>query len=130
MSLVSKLGKNAAGWATGLNWWKYGAYAAALAGALAVAYFAGKHSCEIKHEQEKTAQAEIKYVQVVKEVEKRVPVILTREVESTKQKAEIANLSKRLQDATSKRPENPTCDLSDAEFDSLQRLIDKTKPAD
>lgn len=126
MSILAKLSKNAAGWASGVNWYRYGLYAVILASIVGASYFTGKHNCEIKHEQQKTAQAETKYIEVIKEVEKRVPVVQIREVESQKQKAAIASLSKRLQDATQNRRENPSCDLSDAEFDSLQGLIDKT----
>lgn len=125
-SILRKLGKNAAGWASGINWWKYGAYAVVLTSLMSLSYYGGKHNCEIAHEKQKTEQAEVKLQTVVKEVQVRVPVVQTREVESAKQRAAIEALRKELDNATKQRPENPSCDLSDAEFNLVRELAAKT----
>lgn len=110
----------------GVFWYKMG-----LVIVLFVAYTGGvaswaTHRCEIKHEQQKTEQAEEKTRVIVKEVQVRIPVVQKVEVASAKQKAEIANLKVRLDEALKRRPENPTCDLSDDELAGVQGLAAKT----
>lgn len=89
-------------------------------------YTKGMHNAQLKCEQQKTTQVEEKMNSLVKEVTVRVPVVQTREVESAKQKTEIANLKVKLDEALNARPTNPNCDLSDAEFDSVSALSLKT----
>lgn len=115
------------GWFTGLNWWKLGAYALVVAMLVGGGYMVGKHRCELKHEQQATAAQKEIVRTVVKEVEVRVPVVQEREVASATQRAEIARLKKELFNATAKRPENPSCDLSDAEFNLMQQLAAQTR---
>lgn len=120
---------NVAGWASGANWWKIGAYALIVAILVGGGYFYGKYNCEQAHLKEKVVQAEEKTRTIVKEVEVRVPVVQVREVESAKQKAEIVELQRKLRNAQAKRPENPSCDLSDDEFNSMRDLAAKTHAA-
>lgn len=115
-----------AGLATGLNWWRLGIYVLVVAGYTGAVGGYAYHKASLKCEQAKTKQAEIRYVEVVKEVEKRVPVVQIREVESAKQKAEINRLKGELDEAINKRPKNPSCDLSDAERRGVDELLKKT----
>lgn len=107
----------------GINWYLVALGLLLLAGSWAHGY----HRASLNCEQDKTKEVETKYVEVVKEVEKRVPVVQIREVESTKQKAEIARLKGELDEAINKRPENPSCDLSDAERRGVDELLKKTR---
>lgn len=111
----------------GLNWYKYGAVAVALVAMVALSYCSGKYNAKLECEAAKTEQAEEKVRTIIKEIEVRIPVIQTREVESAKARAEIARLNKELQDAINDRPENPSCDLSDAEFNGFRKLSEKTR---
>lgn len=112
--------------ATGLNWWRLGIYALVIAGYTGAVGGYAYHKASLKCEQAKTKQAEVRYVEVVKEVEKRVPVVQIREVESAKQKAEINRLKGELDEAINNRPKNPSCDLSDAERRGVDELLKKT----
>lgn len=110
----------------GVFWYKVG-----LVVVLFTAYTAGvaswaTHRCELKHEQQKTEQAEQKTKEVVREVQVRVPEVRKIEVESAKQRAEIHNLKEKLDEALKNRPENTSCDLSDAEFNGVSALANKT----
>lgn len=112
--------------ASPIFWYKLG-----IVVVLFVAYTAGvatwaTHRCELNHEQQKTEEAEEKTREVIRTITERVPVIQEREVESAKQKQEIKLLKEKLDEALSNRPENPNCDLSDAEFDSLRNLSNQT----
>lgn len=108
-------------------WWKLG-----LAITLFAAYTAGvatwaTHRCELKHEQQKTEEAEEKVRTIVKEVEVRVPEVQKIEVESAKQRLLISQLKRELDEALKQRQENPVCDLSNAEYDSVQHLAEQTR---
>lgn len=112
---------------TSLTLYKYGAILIALTALCWGSYYKGKMDCNIKHEQAQTEMWKGVVGTVTKEVQVRVPVVQKIEVESAQQRARIADLSRKLQDATSKRPENPSCDLSDDEFDLMQRAAAETR---
>lgn len=117
---------NLLGTITGLNWTKYGIALGVVLVYTAGVYGVAVYRCNLNHEQQKTEQAEAKTVTLIKEVQTRVPVVQIREVESAKQKAEITNLKAKLDEALKNRPENPSCDLSDDEFNSVSALANKT----
>lgn len=110
----------------GVFWYKVALVVLLFTGYTTLIYTKGVHNAELKCEQQKTEQAEQKVKTVVHEVRVRVPVVQRVEVESAKQKAEIANLKVKLDEALKNRPENPSCDLSDAELDGVQGLANKT----
>lgn len=91
-------------------------------------WYKGKMDCNIAHEKAATVAAQVKTETIIKEVEVRVPVVQRIEVESAKQRAAIKSLTEKLDHALNDRPENPSCDLSDAEFNSVQDLASKTRP--
>jgi hypothetical protein len=117
-----------AGKAAGVNWYKWGAIlvlAVAYSGGL-VAY--GYDKASDRCEQEKTKVAEEKTRTIVKEITVRVPVVQIREVESAKQRQEIARLKEKLDEAIAKKPENPACALTSDERDGFNDLFKKTRP--
>jgi hypothetical protein len=122
------LGKNLFGTITGLNWTKYGIILGIILAYTGGVYGVATYRCNLKHERQKTEQAEQRTRTVVKEVQTRVPVVQKIEVESAKQKAEIANLKVKLDEALKNRPENTICDLSDAELAGVSALAAKTHP--
>jgi hypothetical protein len=111
--------------ASGLNWQLLLAKALVGAVILAGVYLYGGYNCRIGHEKQKTGQAEEHTREVVREVEKRVPVVQIREVESAKQRQEIKALKEKLDAAINSRQENPSCDLSDDEFNGVRALAEK-----
>lgn len=121
MSLLSKI--NAI---PGLFWYKLALAVAIAIGYTLFVYNKGVHNAELKCEQQKTEQAEARTIEVIKEVEKRVPVVQTIEVESAAQRAEIRRLKGKLDEALNQRSENPSCDLSDDEFDGVRDLSRQT----
>lgn len=127
ISIFKKLGKNAVGFASGFNWYKYGAIAVVLAALMGGSYYKGKKDCEVNTAEKETAAAVERTRTIVRNVERRIPVVQTREVESARQKQEIKTLKEKLDDALIARPESPSCDLSDAEFRSVQDLAAKTR---
>jgi hypothetical protein len=126
MSLATKA-LELRGWASGLNFYKLGLYVVLFLAYTGGIYGWATYNCKLDQAHEETKKVETKLVEVVKEVEVRVPVVQYREVASAKQKAEIERLKRKLDEAINNRPDNPTCDLSDAEFNSLQELANKTR---
>lgn len=114
---------------TGLNWYRLGLYAAIVLGYTAAVGGYGYHKGALNCEQKKTEAAEEHVREVVREVEVRVPVVQIREVESAKQRAEIARLKEKLDEAIAKKPANPACNLSSDERDGFNDLLKKTRPA-
>lgn len=110
----------------GVFWYKVALVVVLFTGYTTLIYTKGVHNAELKCEQQKTEQAEKEVQQIVHEVKERVPVVQRVEVESAKQKAEIANLKAKLDEALKQRPENPSCDLSDDELAGVQGLANKT----
>lgn len=115
--------------ASGLNWQLLLAKVLVGVVILTGVYLYGGYNCRIEHEKQKTEQAEEHTREVVREVEKRVPVVQIREVESAKQRQEIIVLKEKLDEALAKRPENPNCDLSDDEFNGVRALAAKANAA-
>lgn len=114
------------GMLSGFNWYKWGAILLFLTALAGGSYMMGKHNCEVKVEQEKTAVAEERTRTIIKEVEVRVPVVQIREVASTKLRTEVAQLKEQLNAAINKRPDLPACQLSADELAAFQLLAGKT----
>jgi hypothetical protein len=116
--------------ASGLNWQLLLVKAVVLVVLLVGAYAYGGYNCRIDNANQKTEQAEKHTQAVVREVQTRIPVVQIREVESAKQRHEIVELKEKLDAALAKRPENPSCDLSDDEFNSVRALSEKARTTD
>lgn len=110
---------------SGLNWYKWGAIAVVLAAALTLSYCSGKHNAEMACQEEKTEVAEQKTVAITRYVTERVTEVQEVEVKSRTELQEIARLKKELDYATSQRPDLPECALTDAEFDAVNRLLER-----
>jgi uncharacterized membrane protein affecting hemolysin expression len=120
---------NLKGWATGLNWQVLVAKLIVCLVIVGGAYVYGGYRCKMDNQKQKTEQAEEHTRVLVKEVEKRVPVVQVREVESAKQRQEIKALKEKLDEALNNRQENPSCDLSDDEFNGVRALAEKANAA-
>ena len=95
---------------------------AVLALSNAASYYLGKANQRTEFQQERAEKAEEQVRVVIKEVEKRVPIVQIKETESQKARLRINQLEEELIYATQQRKNNSTCDLSDAEYDGWLRL--------
>lgn len=109
-----------------VKWYKRGAIALVVLVLVLGSYYKGKHDCEIKHEQQKTEQAEEKTRTIVKHVTERVPVIQKDEAEAARLKAQVEQLRGKLDEAINARPDLPECALSDDELRLFQEAARAT----
>jgi hypothetical protein len=122
MSLQS----NVTGWATGVNWYLLAAKAAVILALIGGAYMEGKHRCELANSHKETAAAQTKYVNVVHEVQVRVPVI--QEVEKkTTEKNQAVKISGDKLDEANKSPTAGSCNLSADQLRQFQELAKATQ---
>lgn len=115
-----------------LNWVRIGLIAVLLVSWTVFVDQRAKHKCELAHEKEKVVQIEERIKEVVKHVEVRVPVINKKQEDTAALHAEINRLRANLKEAiyaNQTRPANPSCDLTQHEFDSVRELIKQSKAA-
>ena len=115
-----------------LNWMRIGLLLVLLASWTVFVDQRARHKCELKHEQQRTEEAERKTEEIVEHVEERIPVINKKQADTAALHAEIDRLRKSLKDAiyaNQTRVENPSCDLSEYEFASVRELIEQSKAA-
>lgn len=113
--------------AAGLNWYKYGAYAAVIVAWTVAVHMRATNSVEMKYATQRAVDAEAKIEYIVTEIKNRMPTVQLREVESAKDKAEIAHLRGVLYEAILRRTPNVACDLSDAELAAFNSMSAKTR---
>lgn len=103
-----------------------------------IAVLAASNSCSYMvgraHMKASYAEAQLKESQnqtkaVVKEAEKRAPVVSAKENKAAAQKERVAQAKRNIYYATEARQSNPTCDLSDAEFDGYDVLANEINAA-
>src|SRR4249919_4227758 len=107
MSLQSK----ALGYFSGVNWYILAAKVAVILGMLLAVHVYDVTKCKVDNAHAETKAAQIKYVDVVREVQVRVPVIQTIEKETMAKNQNIKEHGDRLDEAN-KSPAAGTCTLS------------------
>lgn len=114
-----------------LNWYKMAAFVILFGAWTGFIHIRATNACELKHERQKTEQAEKKVEQVQDHVQERLPVIQKKEEDSAALKQEIKILKDRLKDAINenKNRKDPTCSLSGTELSRLRELIEQSKQA-
>lgn len=112
--------------AAGLNWYKYGAILLVIVAWTGLVYGTAAYRCNLKHEQAKTEEVAKKHEAVVEDVKARIPVVQDKEAKAAEERQEIKRLKEALDAAIKNRSENPSCDLSDDEFNSVRDLAAKT----
>lgn len=110
-----------------LNWYKIGLVAALFAAYTGGVHMNATHRAELKCEEQKTELANATAAATVEEMRKRAPVINRSDRETAKLRAELEKTKEKLDDAINAKEHNPSCDLSDAEYDGFQLLADKTR---
>ena len=114
------------------SWYKIAAFVILFGAWTGFVHVRATHNCELKQEQQKTEQAEQKTRTIVEHVEKRVPVIQIREVESQALRGRVETLKGQLYAAIEEneaRANSPTCNLSDAEYNGMRRLTEESTKA-
>lgn len=113
-------------WASGFNFYKWGAILILIAAFGWGMNQHGKHGAELRCEEQKTSQAEARTKEVVKFVEVQVPAVNAQERESNKSRAKVAVAKEKYDEAVNTRNVVPACDLSDAEFVQFNELAKQT----
>ena len=123
---LGTIGKSVSGWASGFNFYKWGAILVALLAFGFVMNQHGKHSAELVCEQQKTALANARTDAVVKFVNVQAPVVKEQEKKSTETKVKVAIAKEKYDEAVKARPVVPACDLSNDEFVRFNELAKQT----
>lgn len=117
--------------AGGLNWQalllKVAVVAVVAVSIYSVGYTKGKAGCQVKHAEVAAETAKQETITIVKEVEKRVPVVQVQEVESAKLKAKLALTEEKLRAALQTRPDVDACKLSDDERLQWNEIANSTR---
>ncbi len=123
----TKIGSNAAGWASGLNWWKLGAWALALALIVGTSFTYGKHKAELVCEKDKTELAEKQTKAIVDFTNVRSVETRIVEVKSEKIKEAVRSAGERLDEELSRKVDVPECRLTDIEYGVFNELAEQTR---
>lgn len=130
MNLLKTIGKSIA--IPALNWYKIGAMVLVLTAWTVFVDQRATHRCELKHEKQRTEQAETRLEKVAEHVQERMPVINKKQEDTATLHAEISKLRGKLKDAiyaNQTRNSEPSCDLTLDEYDSVRELIKQSREA-
>ena len=114
---LSKLAFSVGKYAGGVNWWMLLFKAAVVIGLAVSLYACGSHNATVKCEQQKVELAEKKSGEIIRYVEKRIPVIQKETEEVIKWKTKVVHTGDKLNEAIKAQPDRPACGLS---VDELQ----------
>ena len=114
-----------------LNWYKIGAIVIVIAAYTFIIDQRATHRCELKHEQQRTEQAQKKLEQVADHVEKRLPVVAKKEKASAELRGDVQRTKNKNEGYIyeNENRNSGSCDLSDAEFSGVQELIRQSREA-
>lgn len=122
MSFQSK----ALGYFSGLNWYAVLAKALIIVGLMGAVHLHDVNKCKLDNANAATKAAQIKYVDVVREVRVRVPVIQEVEKKTTAKNAAVKSHGDKLDEAN-KSPAAGTCTLSADQLREFQELAKATQ---
>ena len=114
---LSKFAFSVGKYAGGINWWMLLFKAAVVIGLAISLYACGSHNATVKCEQAKVVAAEKKSEEVIRYVEKKIPVIQKETKEVIKWKTKVVHTGDKLNEAIKAQPDRPACGLS---VDELQ----------
>lgn len=132
MNLLKTIGKKLPSFAIpALNWYKIGAMVLVLAAWTVFVDQRATHRCELKHEQQRTEQAQKKLEQVADHVEERLPVVAKKEKASAELRGDVQRTKNKNEGYIyeNENRNSGSCDLSDAEFSGVQELIRQSREA-
>lgn len=109
---LSKLAFSVGKYAGGVNWWMLLFKAAVVIGLAISLYACGSHNATVKCEQAKVVAAEKKSGEIIRYVEKRIPVIQKETEEVIKWKTKVVHTGDKLNESIQAQPDRPACGLS------------------
>lgn len=127
MSWLSGIKLAGKGLLTGVNWqmwaWKIGLALALLGSAYGAGVLRTKHSYAELEAQRSKVRAE----QIVKVVEKRIPVIQVQEKVRTEVEYKTKYIKEKLNEELAKNPDRPQCAISAAELQYYREIAEQTR---
>jgi hypothetical protein len=127
MSILSGLGKSAAGWASGFNFYKWGAILVIVAAIIVGVDRHATHKAELACEQQKTAVALERVHTIIREVEMRVPEVQKQDEVNTAKREDVKQKGAKLDEAITKSGNTTGCTLSNDELRQFQELAKATQ---
>ena len=98
--------------ASGVNWYMAAFKAAVVIGLAISLYACGSHNATVKCEQAKAEAAEKKSGEIIRYVEKRIPVVQKETAEVIKWKTKVIHTGDKLNEVIQTQPDRPACSLS------------------
>jgi hypothetical protein len=127
MSILTGLTKGVTGWASGFNFYKWGAILVIVAAILVGVDRHATHKAELACEEQKTAVALERVHTVVRTVTMRVPEVQKQDSASTERRDDVRQKGVKLDEAITKNAGTTGCNLSDDELRSFQDLAESTR---
>ena len=111
----------------GVNWqlwlWKAGLVLAILT----ATFGAGVGYEKYNDAQDEAQRANVRAEQIVKVVEKRIPVVQVQEKVRTETEYKIKYIKEKLNEELALHPDRPSCTLSDAELQYYREIAEQTR---
>jgi hypothetical protein len=126
MPLLQAGAKYAAGWFTGLNYYKLAAEALIVLGLFGSGYTLGHHRCEMKHATQETKAAQRETAAVVKDVEIRVPETQKKDAASNELRHHVNDTGEKLHESLAKSSNTVGCNFTDEQLRFFQQLAEAT----
>ena len=112
---------------TGVNWqvwlYKIAFFVALLAGA----YGWGVLNTKAEYAEKEAQRAQVRAEQIVKVVEKRIPVVQVQEKVRTETEYKIQYIKEKLNEELARNPDRPACTLSAAELQYYRSIAEQTR---
>jgi len=112
---------------TGVNWtvWLY--KIGLVVAVLAATYGAGVLNTKADYAEKEAQRAQVRAEQIVKVVEKRIPVIQVQEKVRTETEYRTQYIKEKLNEELERNPSRPSCTLSAAELQYYREIAESTR---
>ena len=112
---------------TGVNWtvWLY--KIGFVVAVLAATYGAGVLNTKADYAEKEAQRANVRAGQIVKIVEKRIPVIQVQEKVRTETEYKMQYIREKLNEELARNSSRPSCTLSDAELQYYREIAEQTR---
>jgi len=112
---------------TGVNWQLWLAKIGLVLGVLAATYGAGVMNTKADYAEKEAQRAQVRAEQIVKVVEKRIPVIQVQEKVRTETEYRTQYIKEKLNEELERNPSRPSCTLSAAELQYYREIAESTR---
>jgi hypothetical protein len=112
---------------SGVNWtvWLY--KLGFVVAVLAATYGAGVLNTKADYAEKEAQRAQVRAEQIVKVVEKRIPVIQVQEKVRTETEYKIEYIKEKLNEELARNPDRPSCALSASELQYYREIAEQTR---